>query len=87
MGSKPGSHAADSTSAWSPFRLVLLLVQDAVYLRSAQQGEAALMQRVLEMPPGESAARVSELSVLQDAAYIKNEAVIARIMRAPVSMS
>ena len=55
-----------------------------MYLREPQEGEAGLMQAVLSMPPGESAARVSELSVLQDKAYTQNEAVVARIMRAPL---
>ena len=59
--------------------------QDAVYLREHHQGEADLMQHVMSLPPGESSTRVSELSVLQDAAYASNQAVLAKILRAPLS--
>ena len=58
-------------------------VQDAVYLREHHQGDGGLMQHVMRMPASESAARVSELSVLQDAAYAKNLAVMVKILRAP----
>ena len=62
-------------------------MQNAVYLKERWDTDAGLMQYVLNLPPGESAARVSELEVLQQAAFAKNEAIMSRILKAQLSSS
>ena len=62
----------------------LLCPQDAVFMRNRGEPDGALMQRILDMPPSEVAMRVSELSMLQDRVYARNEAVMSSIFRAPL---
>ena len=53
-------------------------------MRNRGEGDGALMQRILDMPPSEVAMRVSELGMLQDRVYARNEAVMNSIFRAPL---
>ena len=50
-------------------------------MRARGESEGSVMQRVLEMSPAETASRVSELSMLQDQVYARNEAVMNTILR------
>ena len=59
-------------------------VQDAVFMRNRGEADGALMQRILDMPPSEVTMRVSELGMLQDRVYARNEAVMNSIFRAPL---
>ena len=51
-------------------------------MRTQDESEASLMQAVLAMPPGESAARAQALAALREKAYLQNAAVLNRILPA-----